>query len=170
MSTNRKLTEADREQRRAQDRERLKHAAEQLLTSDGWQRWVRLRSRAGLARLSLSNQLLIALARPDATFVAGFKAWLELGYCVRKGEKAIRIIAPMPLKQHDRNTGEETGDTLTLFKAVSVFDAQQVDPLPSGQPTPLEPPSQPLTGDSHPHLIAPALAFGPPPLRWTGFG
>lgn len=70
----------------------------------------------------------------------------------------------MPLKQRDRNTGEETGDTLTLFKAVSVFDAQQVDPLPSGQPTPLEPPSQPLTGDSHPHLIAPALAFAERPL------
>jgi hypothetical protein len=31
--------------------------------------------------------------------------------------------------------------------------------LPSGQPTPLEPPSQPLTGDSHAHLIAPAIAF-----------
>ena len=45
------------------------------------------------------------------------------------------------------------------FKAVSVFDAQQVDPLPSGEPTPLQPPSQPLTGDSHAHLIAPTIAF-----------
>lgn len=159
MSTKGKLTEAEREQRRAQYRERLKQAAEQLLTSHGWQRWVRLRSRGGLARLSLSNQLLVALARPDATFVAGFRAWLELGYCVRKGEKAIRIIAPMPLKERDRDTSEETGETLTLFKAVSVFDAQQVDPLPSGQPTPLDPPSQPITGDSHAHLLAPAVAF-----------
>jgi hypothetical protein len=154
-----KLTDAEREQRRAADRERLKQAAEQLLTSEGWQRWVRLRSQAGLARLSLSNQLLIALAQPDATFVAGFKAWLELGYCVRKGEKAIRIIAPMPIKQRDRATGEQTGETITLFKGVSVFDAQQVQPLPSGQPTQLQPPSQPLTGDSHSHLIAPAIAF-----------
>jgi hypothetical protein len=40
------------------------------------------------------------LARPDATFVAGFKAWLELGYCVRKGEHAIRIFAPMTVN-HD---------------------------------------------------------------------
>jgi len=159
MARRPKLTDAQREQRRAADRERLKQAAEQLLTSEGWQRWVRLRSRAGLARLSLSNQLLVALARPDATFVAGFKAWLELGYCVRKGEKAIRIIAPMPIKERDRATGEETGQTITLFKAVFVFDAQQVDPLPSGQPTLLEPPSQPLTSDSHAHLIAPAVAF-----------
>ena len=153
------LTDAEREQRRAADRERLKQAAEQLLTSDGWQRWVRLRSRAGLARLSLCNQLLVALARPDASFVAGFKAWLDLGYCVGKGEKAIRIIAPMPIKERDRATGEQTGETITLFKGVSVFDAQQVKPLPYGQPTPLQPPSQPLSGDSHAHLIAPTIAF-----------
>ena len=43
----------------------LKAAAERLLTSEGWQRSAR--PRAGrLARLSLSNQLLVALARPDA--------------------------------------------------------------------------------------------------------
>jgi antirestriction factor ArdC-like protein len=63
------------------------------LTSDGWQRWVRVRSRNGLARYSISSQLLIALGRTDATFVAGFRAWLELGYCVKRGEKAIRIFA-----------------------------------------------------------------------------
>jgi hypothetical protein len=159
MARRPKLTDAEREQRRAADRERLKQAAEQLLTSDGWQRWVRLRSRAGLARLSLSNQLLVALSRPDASFVAGFKAWRDLGYCVRKGEKAIRIIAPMPIKERERATGEETGETITLFKGVSVFDAQQVEPLPAGEPTPLQPPTQPLTGGSHAHLIAPTIAF-----------
>ena len=105
------------------------------------------------------EQLLVALARPDASFVAGFKAWLDLGYCVRKGEKAIRIIALMPVTERDRATGEETGETITLFKGVSVFDAQQVEPLPAGEPTPLQPPSQPLSGDSHAHLIAPTIAF-----------
>jgi hypothetical protein len=77
------------------DRERLKAAAEQLLTSEGWRRWVQVRSRAGLARLSLNNQLLVAIACPQATFVAGFKTWLKLGYCPMKGSKAIRIMAPM---------------------------------------------------------------------------
>jgi hypothetical protein len=38
-------------------------------------------------------------------------------------------------------------------------DAQQVEPLPSGEPTPLQAPSQPLAGDSHAHLIAPTIAF-----------
>ena len=40
-----KLSEAEREQRRVRDRERLKRAAEQLLSSEGWERWVRARSR-----------------------------------------------------------------------------------------------------------------------------
>jgi hypothetical protein len=43
----------------------------------------------------VSNLCLILLANPDASFVAGFKAWLELGYCVRKGEHAIWIFAPI---------------------------------------------------------------------------
>jgi hypothetical protein len=93
MRTKRRLTDAEREQRRERDRQRLHDAAQQLLFSEGWQRWVRFRARGGLARLSLNNQLLVAMCCPEATFVAGFKAWLALGYCVRKGEKAIRIIA-----------------------------------------------------------------------------
>jgi hypothetical protein len=36
--------EPEREQRRNAERERVKEAAEQLLTSEGWQRWVRARS------------------------------------------------------------------------------------------------------------------------------
>jgi len=75
----RRLTEAERDERRARDRERLKQACEQLLSSDGWQRWVRARARNGLARYSVSNLCLILLANPHASFVAGFKAWLELG-------------------------------------------------------------------------------------------
>jgi hypothetical protein len=53
MRTPRRLSDAEREQRRIADRERLHDAAQQLLTSDGWQRWVRVRARGGLARLSL---------------------------------------------------------------------------------------------------------------------
>lgn len=53
MPANRQRSEEEREQRRQQDRERLHQAAGQLLTSEGWQRWVRVRSRGGLARLCL---------------------------------------------------------------------------------------------------------------------
>jgi hypothetical protein len=72
---------------------------------------------------------------------------------------SMTVVAPMAIKERDRATSEGTGQTITLFKGVSVSDAQQIQPLPSGQPTPLQPPDQPLTGDSHAHLIAPAIAF-----------
>ncbi len=39
--------------------------------------------------------MLISMQCPDATQVAGFRRWQELGRQVRKGEKAIRILAPM---------------------------------------------------------------------------
>ena len=120
--TSKRLSEAERAERRRRDRERLQRATEELLTSEGWKRWVRVRSQAGLALLSISNQLSVALARPDATFVAGFNTWLRLGYAVRKGERAVAIIAPLPVKERDRVTGEETGDTMMLFKTVFVFD------------------------------------------------
>ena len=43
MTTRRRLSEAEREQRRRADRERVKEAALELLSSEGWQRWVRAR-------------------------------------------------------------------------------------------------------------------------------
>ncbi|MCA1683512.1 MAG: ssDNA-binding domain-containing protein, partial [Actinobacteria bacterium] len=137
------------------DRERLKDAAEQLLSSEGWQRWVRARARNGLARYSVSNLCLILHAKPDASFVAGFKAWLALGYCVRKGERAIGIFAPMTIKDRDAVTGEDTGEKRTLFRVVSVFDESQVAPIEGAQQAPLAPPSEPLSGDSHADLLQP---------------
>ena len=163
MSTNKgRLSEAERAERRRQDRERLQRAAEQLLSSDGWRRWVRARSSNGLARYSLTNQLLVALQSDGrATFVAGFKQWLALGYCVKCGSRAIRIMAPIPVKARDRDTGEGEGEreTITLFKSVPVFFQEQVEPLPGVEPTPLEPPREPLTGDSHAHLLPRIVGF-----------
>jgi hypothetical protein len=115
---------------------------------------VKARSSNGLARYSLTNQLLVALqSEGRARFVAGFKQWLALGYCVSKGSRALRIMAPMTIKERDRTTGTETGERFTLFKSVPVFFQDQVAPLPAGDPVPLEPPREPLTGDSHAHLL-----------------
>lgn len=118
----RRLTDEERDKRRRADRERLQKSAEQLLSSDRWQRWTRIPSHTGLARLSLSNQLLVAIARPDATFVAGLKAWLRLGYAIRKGERAVATLAPVPIKAPDKTSGEETDNARQLFKTVFVFD------------------------------------------------
>jgi hypothetical protein len=158
---NTRLTEAERDERRARDRQRLHDACEQLLSSDGWQRWARARACNGLARYSVSNLCLILHANPDASFVAGFKAWLELGYCVRKGEHAIWIFAPVPTRRRDKEPSDAADDQQprVRFRAVPVFDRCQVEQLEGREPAPLEAPSEPLTGDSHAHLIEPAAAY-----------
>jgi hypothetical protein len=154
MGEKRRLSDGEREQRRAEDRERLKAAAEKLLTSEGWQRWARVRAQGGLARLSLNNQLLVALARPDATFVAGFKAWLKLGYCVRKGEKAIRTSGPIPptrkqLAEWKPAGGDPNDKPRTRYRLGPVWDRSQVEPLPPpAKPVPLDPPITEPEGDS----------------------
>lgn len=57
MRHRQQLSDEERDHRRAQDRERLRQAAEQLLSSESWQRWVRARASNSLARYSLTNQL-----------------------------------------------------------------------------------------------------------------
>jgi hypothetical protein len=45
-----------------------------------------------------------------------------------------------------------------VFRTVPVFDVSMTDPLPGREPVPLTPPTQPITGDSHQHLIVPLIA------------
>jgi hypothetical protein len=99
MPTDRRLSGGEREERRERDRERLKRAAEQLLTSEGWQRWVRVRAQGGLARLSLNNQLLVALSCPEATFRRRLPGVVEARLLRAQGRKSdpdrreARVIA-----------------------------------------------------------------------------
>ncbi|MSP12838.1 MAG: hypothetical protein EXR62_07760 [Chloroflexi bacterium] len=75
-------------------------------------------------RYSLNNQILIYMQRPDATYVAGYRTWQEMGYQVAGGQKGIRIQAPRPYKRKNRETGEE--EEAITFATVSVFDASQL--------------------------------------------
>src|ERR687884_23194 len=120
-------------------------AVEQLRSSDRWQRW--LTTRRHFHSYSLRNQLLIAMQNPDATRVAGFKAWLAMGYCVRRGETALRIFAPCPPSTSKlkawRDAGADPAEKpRTFFRLTAVFDRSQVDELPTpAQPVPLDPPA-----------------------------
>ena len=158
----RRLSDAEKDARRRADRERLEHAARELLTSDGWKRWIRVRATNGLARYSLRNQWLIALEchrrGVTPTYIAGFRAFLDLNRCVRKGERAIRILAPVAVKERDER-GEETGAKRIFFRTVPVFDVSMTEPLPGIEPVPLGPPAQPIEGDSHAALIPPLVAL-----------
>ena len=98
---------------------------------------------------SFNNTLLIAMQKPEATLVAGYKAWQKnFDRHVNKGEKAIRILAPAPYKikkerdKLDPVTGELLFDengmpqkenveiTIPAFRPVSVFDVSQTDGKP----------------------------------------
>jgi hypothetical protein len=46
-------TDAERDARRKADRERIEQAARALLTTDGWQRWIKVRASNGLSKYSL---------------------------------------------------------------------------------------------------------------------
>jgi antirestriction protein ArdC len=76
---------------------------------------------------SRANQFLIVHQRPDATRVASYKKWQELGYQVAKGETGIRILAPTIKKQKDEESDKERR-VETGFVAVSVFDVAQLTP------------------------------------------
>jgi hypothetical protein len=121
----RQLTSEERAQRREHDREYARQAVERLRSSAGWTGW--LTTRASFHSYSLGNQLLIAMQRPTATKVAGFKAWLKLGYCVSRGETAIRIWAPCPpsrkqLERWQQNGADPDQRPHTFFKLAAVFD------------------------------------------------
>jgi hypothetical protein len=73
---------------------------------------------------SVSNQMLIYMQCPGATFVAGYRKWQELGYQVARGQKGIRILAPRPYKRVNDRTGEE--EQRLSFAVVSVFDVSQL--------------------------------------------
>lgn len=48
-----------------------------------------LKAMGGFHRCSVGNAILIQLQKPDATHVAGFRAWQRLGRHVRRGEHSL---------------------------------------------------------------------------------
>lgn len=82
-------------------------------------------------RYSMGNAVLIWLQQPAATHVAGYQTWRRLGRQVRKGEKAISILAPI-VRRSARNGDEEEAEDIVAFKPAHVFDVSQTGgrPLP----------------------------------------
>jgi hypothetical protein len=84
---------------------------------------------------SLGNILEIARQKSDATRVAGLYAWNQLGRKVMKGQKGIRILAPMigTRKKRDKEA-QGSNDPAAInkpvlvgFRAVYVFDVSQTE-------------------------------------------
>ncbi len=114
----------------------LEKGVNEVFTSQGYQTY--LRTMAHFHTYSVNNSILIWMQRPDATLVAGYQAWKnEFNRTVRKGEKAIKIIAPIRRKKMypviiDNELVEDTGPKIVGWRAVAVFDIKQTfgDDLP----------------------------------------
>ena len=79
-------------------------------------------------RYSLGNVLLIALQRPDASRVAGYRTWQHLGRQVRQGERGIQILAPIVRRRRDESKDKEDNEEEVLaFRTAHVFDIGQTD-------------------------------------------
>ena len=106
-----------------------------------------LKTMTKFHRYSFNNTLLIAMQRPEATLVTGYRNWQSMGRQVKKGEKGITILAPAPKKQkkaqalYDQNQMpvldeqgnqkyEEVEVVIPRFKATTVFDIDQTEGEP----------------------------------------
>jgi hypothetical protein len=83
---------------------------------------------------SFGNILEIARQKPNATRVAGLYAWNQLGRKVSKGQKGIRILAPMIGSRRKKDTEATSKDpaavnhpVLVGFRAVYIFDVSQTE-------------------------------------------
>ena len=82
---------------------------------------------------SFGNILEIARQKPDATRVAGLYAWNQLGRKVKKGERGIRILAPMigirrkKDEEAEKDIRTQNQAVLVGFRAAYVFDVSQTE-------------------------------------------
>ena len=139
------------------DKEKLKEITDgiekgikDLFASDQYTQYLKTMSR--FHNYSLNNIILIYMQRPGATMVAGFNKWKDqFGRHVNRGEKGIKIIAPVlfnkrverekrdPQTQmvmvddHGDPIMEEVTIRVPRFKVTSVFDVAQTQgkPLPT---------------------------------------
>jgi antirestriction protein ArdC len=127
----------DLDARLAAAHEKLTASVAALTTSEAWGQMLRVAGR--FHRYSPNNVLLITVQRPDATLVAGYRAWAQLGRQVQRGERGIAILAPV-IRKVDATEApdpEEGVRKLRGFRIAHVFDVSQTEgkPLPNCGPT-----------------------------------
>jgi hypothetical protein len=82
---------------------------------------------------SFGNVLEIARQRPNATRVAGLWSWNQLGRKVKKGEKGIRILAPIigikrkKDEEAEKDITKQNTTVLVGFRNAYVFDVLQTE-------------------------------------------
>lgn len=125
---------------------RIDEGVKAVFQSDKYKEYLKFASK--FTDYSARNTLLINLQRPDATLVAAYGKWKQLGRQVERGQMGIEILAPVAYKTNqvletERPAVDEFGNQLynpdgtekmetvekpmtgLAFKKVYVFDVSQ---------------------------------------------
>ncbi|MEE1130249.1 MAG: ArdC family protein [Caryophanon sp.] len=119
--------------------EAIKGNLESFVDTDHFKEYLKFMTT--MKNYSADNVLMIYTQCPQATRVAGLKAWNELGRYVNKGEHALKIYAPVKKRTYlvDEQTARPLYDDngkaryieqLTGFRLVNVFDVSQTHGKP----------------------------------------
>ena len=111
---------------------------------------------------SFHNQILIAIQYPQASYVTGFHTWKKFGRSVNKGEKSIRILAPLVRKIPDTNDPDCVIPCIIGFRTVSVFDVAQTSGESFNPPT-----ATVLNSQNHKPQLQALLAASPVPVTFV---
>jgi hypothetical protein len=144
-------TKEDRQKEALDDvSKQVEEGIRKVFNNDNYRDYLKVVSR--FHTYSFNNTVLIAAQKPDATLCAGFNAWkFKYGRHVKKGEKGIRIISPVKVKETvqeektDPNTGQpvfnEDGQLAATpkvvwkqrFRVSTVFDIGQTEGNPMSE-------------------------------------
>ena len=124
--------------------DRLEEGLKELFEGEKYKSYLNTMSK--FHNYSANNIQLIEMQCPDATYVAGYKAWQRnFERHVNKGERGIRILAPSPYKIKEEQEKidpvtnepvldrdgmpvmEEVEIKIPAFRVVTVFDYSQTD-------------------------------------------
>jgi antirestriction protein ArdC len=131
-----------REERLQDTLQTLERGIDSILTSETFASYLKALSR--FHSYSFGNVLLIRAQRPDATRVAGYWKWLELGRQVKKGEQGIKVLVPFKHKATTAEEDETSAFVVKGFGVGTVFDVAQTE----GDPLPDPPAVDPISGAS----------------------
>jgi N-terminal domain of anti-restriction factor ArdC/IrrE N-terminal-like domain len=111
-------------------KEQLDQGIQEVMTSEAFREW--LQFLASFHSYSFNNTILIYMQNPQAALVKGFREWKKNGRYVKRGAKAIKVLAPLISKKKEKE--EEQSDkeekekkVLYGFRYVNVFDVASTD-------------------------------------------
>lgn len=107
----------------------IEKGVESIYESKAWKK--HLNTITKFHKYSFNNTILIGMQKPNASLVAGYGTWKkDFNRYVKKGEKAIKIIAPVTYKikeeiENENGEIEVKKKKKVSFRSVNVFDISQ---------------------------------------------